>query len=333
MPQEWNVGDKLANRWEIRKVMKGGMGVVYVVYDHEWQEVQAAKTFQDKVFAGDPLLALMFTQEAQAWVDLAAHPNVARAEFVQEIEGKPVLFLEYVSGGDLSRWIGTPRLTGRPAEAVRLALEFCDGMAHLRVRGVEAHRDIKPQNCLLTETGRLKITDFGLAKVAEDLVRGAAGTATHMPPEQFMNAKSVGVAADVYSFGVMLFQMLTGRLPFAGESWEDFEMAHMFQLPPVEQIEHAGLRAVVGKCLDKQAEARYENFVLLRGELEGIYRELTGKAAPAPAAAGVAGLLRGCGVVVAVIDLHRYRFPPDGRSANTGVGTLLSILSGGEGGV
>jgi len=108
MARNWNVGDRLENRWEIHKIFRGGMGVVYIVHDHEWNEALAAKTFQDEVFARSPSIAPMFTREALAWVQLGMHPNIAQASFVQEIEGKPVLFLEYVSGGDLSEWIGTP---------------------------------------------------------------------------------------------------------------------------------------------------------------------------------------------------------------------------------
>lgn len=307
MGREWQTGDRLENRWEILKVMKGGMGVVYVVHDHEWNEALAAKTFQDSVFARNPRIAPMFTREALAWVQLDAHPNIAQALFVQEIDGKPVLFLEYVSGGDLSEWIGTPRLTEDLPLTLRFAMAFCDGMIHARAKGIYAHRDIKPQNCLIAGDGTLKVTDFGLAKVfdaddgADQLLPGAseggeekletlsfsrtgnaAGTVTHMAPEQFIDSKHVGVEADVYAFGVMLFQMLVGRLPFSGRSWDDFENKHQTQAPPVEDVAQPELRAVVARCLQKRPEDRYRDFEQVREPLAALYRQLTGADMPPP---------------------------------------------------
>ena len=316
MATEWKVGDRLENRWEIHKIMRGGMGVVYVVHDHEWNEVLAAKTFQDAVFARNPTIAPMFTREALAWVQLDAHPNIANALFVQEIEGKPVLFLEYVSGGDLSGWIGTARLMEDLPQALRFAIAFCDGMIHARSRGIEVHRDIKPQNCLITADGTLKVTDFGLAKVFDDApssgtgkpglmgrlfgkgpassppveqnplalsfsrTGNAAGTCTHMPPEQFVDSKHVGVQADIYSFGVMLYQMLAGRLPFTGRSWEDFERRHRTQPVPPLNGGFPALRGVVERCLEKKPAARWRDFEQLREPLAAAYEQLTGSPAP-----------------------------------------------------
>src|SRR6185295_12635979 len=188
------------------------MGIVYVVYDHEWREALAAKTFQDEIFARSPAIAHRFTQEALIWINLDVHQNIAHARFVHTIEGKPYLFLEYVSGGDLGDWIGTPRLTEDLPQVLRFAIHFCDGMTHALAKGIQAHRDIKPQNCLITQDGTLKVTDFGLAKVFNDVSLSdiesldieslslgltrtgmAAGTPTHMAPEQFGDAKRVDV--------------------------------------------------------------------------------------------------------------------------------------------
>jgi Serine/threonine protein kinase len=100
MAANWQIGDCIRNRWEIHKILRGGMGIVYIVYDHEDHEAYAAKTFQDEVFARNPATAKRFTQEANTWVNLDIHQNVTRAQFVQTIQGKPLIFLEYVSGGD-----------------------------------------------------------------------------------------------------------------------------------------------------------------------------------------------------------------------------------------
>src|ERR1044071_3278550 len=193
MATEWQIGDRVQNRWQICDIKRGGMGIVYVVYDYEHRNAYAAKTFQDEVFARNPVLAQRFTQESLTWVNLDAHQNIAQARFVQTIKGKPYLFLEYVSGGDLSDWIGSQRLTEDLLQVLRFAIHFCDGMTHALSKGIQAHRDIKPQNCLITRDGTLKVTDFGLAKMFDD----TSLTDTEMPGVESLsiNLTRTGMAA------------------------------------------------------------------------------------------------------------------------------------------
>ena len=306
MANEWLDGAR--KRWEIYKVLHGGMGDVYIVYDHEHHAALAAKTFQDELFKRNPMVAERFTQEALAWTRLDRHENIAWARFVENIQGKPFLFLEYVSGGDLSSWIGTPRLSEDLPQVLRFAIQFCDGMSHALSKGIQAHRDIKPANCLITEDQTLKVTDFGLAKVFDEarppggagreveaanapgLSIGAtrtgtgAGTPPYMAPEQFDDAKHVDVRADVYSFGVMFYEMLAGRLPFQGRTWQEFERQHKTQPPPPLVTCHPSLVTVVHTCLAKDPAARYAGFDVLRARLAEIYESLTGEAAPGPRA-------------------------------------------------
>ncbi|MGH9759525.1 MAG: protein kinase domain-containing protein, partial [Blastocatellia bacterium] len=333
MAERWEIGDKIKDRWEIHNILggpgKSGMGIVYVLYDHEWHEAFAAKTYQEAL-ARHPAVAERFTQEALAWVKLDAHQNITGARFVQQIEGKPYLFLEYVAGGDLSSWIGTPRLTDDLTQVLRFAIQFCDGMSHALSKGIKAHRDIKPQNCLITAEGVLKVTDFGLAKVFDEatddgeggklgtgpkapggisgflrrqqaaeieerineprrlrigLTRSGlgAGTPAYMAPEQFVSAKNVDVRADIYSFGVMLFEMTTGRLPFEGQSWMDLERAHRTQPPPLPGAGHSPLATVFQRCLAKDPGKRFGSFREVRGKFAELYGEMTGDAAPEPA--------------------------------------------------
>jgi tetratricopeptide (TPR) repeat protein len=305
MANEWLDGAR--KRWEIYKVLHGGMGDVYIVYDHEHHAALAAKTFQDELFKRNPMVAERFTQEALAWTRLDRHENIAWARFVENIQGKPFLFLEYVSGGDLSSWIGTPRLSEDLPQVLRFAIQFCDGMSHALSKGIQAHRDIKPANCLITEDQILKVTDFGLAKVFDEarppggagrevaaanvpgLSIGAtrtgtgAGTPPYMAPEQFDDAKHVDVRADVYSFGVMLYEMLAGRRPFQGRTWKELERLHKTQPPPLVTF-HSSLITVVQTCLAKNPAVRYANFAVLRARLAEIYKSSTGEAAPRPRA-------------------------------------------------
>jgi tetratricopeptide (TPR) repeat protein len=326
MATNWQIGERIDNRWEVHKILRGAMGIVYIVYDHESREAYAAKTFQDEILDDNPAIADRFLVEARTWVNLDRHPNIAEARFVERIEGKPFVFLEYVTGGDLGLWIGTRRLTEDVPQILRFSIQFCDGMIHARLRGIEAHRDIKPENCLMSEDETLKITDFGIAKVFDEatadprgreaaaeaeprvssllgsLLRGrhpgsdpgavkppvrplelgltgtgiAAGTCTYMSPEQFEDTKRVDVRADVYSFGVMLFEMVSGRLPFEGQSWSDYERLHKSQPAPPLQSDSASLNAVVQTCLAKSPSDRFADFTALRARLTEIYQRLTG---------------------------------------------------------
>jgi len=306
MATSWEIGDRIDGRWEIHQIVIGGMGIVYIVYDHKHRTPYAVKTFRDDKLADDSDVAADFTKEALAWVNLDAHENVTRAEFVQTISGKPFLFLEYVSGGDLKSWIGTPRLTENLPQVLRFAIQFCDGMNHAVAKGIKVHRDIKPRNCLITEDHTLKVTDFGMAKAFDDTrpasakdesatekVRDlnvsdtrtgtGAGTCTHMAPEQFDDVKQVDIRADIYSFGVVLFQMITGNLPFVGETWEDFKQQHQTQAPlPLPSSVPPLLMEVVNTCLSKNPWSRFADFAALRQPLEEIYEELTANRAPRP---------------------------------------------------
>ena len=286
----WQPGEIVDGRWEIARVLRGGMGIVYVGYDREWREAFAAKTFQDEIFARSPEVADRFVREALAWISLDAHQNIAEARRVERIEGRPLLFLEYVSGGDLSSWIGSPRLIRDVGRVLSLSLQFCDGMAHAAAKGLVAHRDIKPGNCLITEDGVLKITDFGLAIVADD--EGSeppAGTVPYMPPEQFEPSTRIDARADVYAFGIMMFEMITGARPFRGTSNAELIWQHCMQQPPPLVGAPARLAEIVSKCLAKQPEERFRDFAELRAELGAVYRDETGREPPAAVAGGAGG--------------------------------------------
>jgi len=308
MSSDWQVGKRIQDRWEIHKILPpGGMGIVYVVYDHHFQVPAALKTFKEEAFGRSRDVAYFFTQEALAWIDLGRHENITHARSVETINWQEFLCLEYVSGGDLGNWIGTPRLTEDLPQVLRFAIQFCDGMIYARSRGIQVHRDIKPANCLITRDLTLKVTDFGLAKIFDGTQEAgtgtsaqeaeapnigglsigvtrtgrAAGTCTHMAPEQFDDAKHVDVRADIYSFGIMLYQMITGRVPFRGRTWEELEGQHKTQLPPLVPGDPS-LAAVVATCLAKQPTLRFPDFTSLRARLATIFEIVTGEPAPQP---------------------------------------------------
>ncbi len=146
------------------------MSLVYVVNDQlngPGPKVVALKTLRNELL-GSRIRIGRFAAECRLWVQLGDHPNIVRAHSVEVIDGRPYVVLELIQGGDLNRWIGTPRLDlGR---ALRLAYQFCLGMEHALRQGLRCHRDIKPGNLMVTEDSTLKITDFGLARVSEEMV-------------------------------------------------------------------------------------------------------------------------------------------------------------------
>src|ERR1043166_10183051 len=131
------------------------MGIVYVVYDPILRQAFAVKTLPGRIRRE---AIERFREETLLWIRLEPHANVAEARFVEIVDDRPLLFLEYVSGGHLGRWIGTPRLAEDLPRVLRFAIELCDAMVHARRQGIAAHRDLKPQNCLVTADGDRKST-------------------------------------------------------------------------------------------------------------------------------------------------------------------------------
>ncbi len=232
----WRPGQVIDDRYEIKGSAEGGMGIVYFAHDRDWDLDVAIKTLLPKAHASQRMLDRLIN-ECLAWVELGAHENIITAYFVKPYDERPHLFLEYADGGDLESWIRDGKVKDT-ATALDIAIQIAHGLAYLHKRGM-IHRDLKPANILMTKDGIAKLADFGLVKqafgetaeTADDTgkhvqlkdgmtMRGKAlGTATHMAPEQFTGASQVTSAADTYAFGIVLFQLLTGRLPFTFPSW------------------------------------------------------------------------------------------------------------------
>lgn len=307
----YRVGDYIESRWEVLFATGGGFGRVYLVLDHHEDVPLAIKTFLTE----SPDVVQRFEVEASLWNQLDKHAHIVALDRFKVINGQPFLFLELVDGGDLSHWIGSERLT--LSMSLLFSLQFCDGITHAYAKGLKAHRDIKPHNCLLTGSGDcLKITDFGLAKVIDqgprtndeafsrwlgELLTGkteapppaeptltqagtALGTGAYMPPEQWHDAASADEKSDVYSFGVMLHQMLTGQLPFDADTTLTLAYHHCCVPPPALRLEHplnGELDALVRACLAKASPDR-PRFAELRPRLAELYKRATGEPAPEP---------------------------------------------------
>jgi len=318
-PGRWQVGDRIANQYEIHRILggpgKSGMGTVYICYDHEFKKVVAIKTLQDR-FLQDGASRDRFKWEAEAWVKLEKHYNIVRAEYVDVMQGSPYIFMEYVVGDelygtDLFGWIWRKGLeidakTDIPL-ILNFSIQFCHGMMHAQKKFEEigkpfVHRDIKPSNILITRDRVVKITDFGLVKAFveadEDIPSTAVGdegykrlslsksgnvcgTPPYMSPEQCRGEKDIDVRSDVYAFGCVLYEMLTGRYVFEGRTAEEF-IRHHLKSTPESPAAHKELDRIVLKCLEKDADRRYHDFSELEKVLSALYQRLTGKVVKQP---------------------------------------------------
>ena len=278
---KFRVGEKMFKNFEVTDIKRGGLGIVYIVRDVESKKFYVWKSFQDRYFK-DRRVVEDFHREAETWIKLRKHRNIVEALGVGQIEWKPYILLEYVDGGSLGQKIAGRRLDF--AASLSYAIQFCDGMInakYVELDGKEkgiVHRDIKPKNIMLTKEDVLKITDFGLVKaLGAPTAETPMGTPEYMSPEQF-HTMDVDTRSDIYSFGVVLYEMLTGRLPFwTGDEerrWVFCEEHHRETNPLrsryIDPSIPRELDEIVVKCLEKKINDRYQSFKELREELINI---------------------------------------------------------------
>jgi serine/threonine protein kinase len=247
----------------LEEVGRGGMGVVFKARDVRLNRLVALKVLRSGEYAGGEEVS-RFRLEAEAVARLQ-HPNIVGVYEVGEAEGRPFFAMEYVDGGNLSQ-----RLDGSPLppdQAARLVAVLAQAMHYAHERGV-VHRDLKPANVLLTaDDGTPKITDFGLAKrlneaALQTQTGQVLGTPSYMAPEQAAGrARDVGPATDVYALGSMLYELLTGRPPFKGETPMDTlaQVMSVDPLPPsrLQPKCPRDLETICLKCLQKEPSRRY----------------------------------------------------------------------------
>ncbi|MBN1319781.1 MAG: serine/threonine protein kinase [Thermoleophilia bacterium] len=266
-------GPLLKNRYRLGRVLgRGGMCIVYQAWDTRLQRNVAVKRLEPPL-SEDPRTRARFDREGRALAQLS-HPNLVTLIDRGSSEDEDYLVFEYVEGRSLKELIREGLLG--IGEFGRIAGQVAEGLATAHAAGI-IHRDVKPQNILIDRNGHAKVTDFGIA-TGPDWTRvtragSVIGSARYMSPEQ-IRSKPVDARSDIYSLGVVMYEMLTGNPPFDGTNMPEIARMHLSATPPpisdVRTNLPEGLEKVVMRCLEKLPEDRFSSMDELLGALVGL---------------------------------------------------------------
>jgi serine/threonine protein kinase len=295
--------------FRVERILKGGMGVVYicdtlgkseespdeleVLYKSVWKSFHSSRVWDGQTIA-------RFEREALLWISLPRHPNIVKASTFQRAGRQCMLLLEYIDGGNLR-----DRLLQGPItlpEVISFCSQFCNGIDFLHRYAQIIHRDIKPENILLTKDKIVKITDLGLSRLSqtetpeddeatpedeEDAketgsrgdfktkIGAVVGTIPYLAPEQFLEADMSSEYSDQYSFGVVLYELLSGRRPFWGRTLEEYREQIVNSTPRslAGVCDNPALVRLVNRCLSKSASDRFESFGAIHEALTQVADE------------------------------------------------------------
>jgi len=271
-------GSVLSSRYEIiEELGRGGMGKVYKAFDRDIDEDVALKLIRPEISANKKIIARF--QNELRMARKIAHRNVCRMYDIERDGHTIFITMEYVAGEDLKTTIRRmgPLTIGK---AISVAMQICEGLAEAHRMGV-IHRDLKPRNIMVDREGNVRIMDFGIAASQE--LQGITdpsimiGTPQYMSPEQ-VSGKELDQRSDIYSLGVLLFEMVTGRVPFDGDTTISIAVKHKTDRPPDPRDVNfripEELSRVILKCLEKEKEQRYQTADELLLELKAMEKEI-----------------------------------------------------------
>jgi serine/threonine protein kinase len=273
MSSNWIIGRYLANFRVLRHLGHGGMADVYYGYDEILQRPVAIKVLDDR-YRDNSSYAKRFVREARS-IASWQHENIVEVYYAGEEEGLSYFVMEYIDGNDLSvriNWYASRNKLMAHDEVIRIGRAVASALDYAHQQGV-VHRDVKPSNVMLAKNGRVVLTDFGLAlDMTEGSVGEVVGSANYVSPEQARNSADAVPQSDLYSLGIMLYEMLVGKLPFDDPSFTTVTIQHITTPPPPPRQLNPNLNksteAVLLKALHKSPTRRHRSATQLVDALE-----------------------------------------------------------------
>ena len=268
------IGKQIFHYQILEKLGEGGMGIVYKADDTKLKRDVAIK-FLPRQIAVNTEERERFKIEAQAAAALN-HPNIATIHAIEESDGEMFIVMEYIEGQELKNIVGAYHDTPIPnKDVINYAIQIAEGLQAAHEKGI-VHRDIKSANIMITDKGQVKIMDFGLAKVGQGIQltreKSTLGTVAYMSPEQ-ARGDEVDHRTDIWSFGVVLYEMLSGGLPFKG----DYEQAVIYSIlneePKTSDNLPTGFNSIIRKALAKKPEERYQSATEIIADLTDLKNE------------------------------------------------------------
>ncbi|HSR09427.1 MAG TPA: serine/threonine-protein kinase, partial [Bryobacteraceae bacterium] len=270
-----NIGERIGDYEIVQVLGAGGMGQVYKVRNVLSDRIEAMKVLLPNL-EGDPGLADRFLNEIKVQATLD-HPNIAKLHTAMKLGNQLVMVMEFVDGTSLSQILQRGPLP--PSAAAGYSAQVLDALAYAHARGV-IHRDIKPANLMLAADGHIKLMDFGIARVQADKrltqTGSTVGSLFYMSPEQIKGSDPDG-RSDLYSLGITMYEMVTGRRPFGGDSDFQIMSAHLQQAPmaPIEVIPGipSRLSDIILMAIEKEPAARFQTAEAFRAALGHAFPE------------------------------------------------------------
>jgi len=292
--QQRRLMDAVGNKYQVLcHIGGGGMAQVYLARHRFHGGLFAIKVLAEHL-ADDPIIVSRFEHEAQMAASLSSHPNIVPIFDIGEGNGLHYLVMQFIAGEDMASFLRREGRLAVPA-ATNVISQVTEGLSCAEARHI-VHRDLKPANMLLDETGRIKLLDFGIARIADashDLTRPGetVGTPHYMSPEQ-VRGEPCDIRSDLYTLGLVFFELLTGHKPFESESGPAVQIAHLSKSPPslldYDRSLPQSFDHIVQKLLAKRPEDRYQN----TGELLNVLTRYGADAGPGPLRPSIAPRLR-----------------------------------------
>jgi serine/threonine protein kinase/Tfp pilus assembly protein PilF len=278
------IGQIISHYKIIEKLGEGGMGVVYKAHDNKLDRYVALKFLPTNLTASSEDVQ-RFELEAKA-ISALNHPNIATIHDVDEFNGQKYLVLEYISGGTLKSKLKQLKSEDKEfsiSEVVNYGIQLAEGLAHAHRHQI-IHRDVKTDNMMLTEDSKVKLTDFGLAKLrgGTQLTKTGStlGTAAYMSPEQ-IRGEDVDHRTDIFSFGVVLYELVTSHLPFKGEFEAALSYSILNESPtPIKSLRQnvpQAFEQIINHCLEKDKTKRFQSLEEISVELRKVQQELSAR--------------------------------------------------------